>query len=87
MPYNYAEEKPKLFSEEQQEKFLKARDWVRDALNASGAFTMGAFITKAGIGGDSWVMMAMIDRLVELGELIEISFGGCAGQLRTFVRG
>lgn len=84
MPYNYTEEKPKLFTEAAQADFIKARDWVKAALSRTGAFTMGAFMQNAGIGGDSWLMMAMIDRLVELGEIHEITLE-CAGQNRTFI--
>jgi hypothetical protein len=38
-------------------------------------------------GGDSWSMMACVDRLVELGELREVTAPPCPWQHRVFVSG
>ena len=34
---------------------------------------------------DSWKMMALVDRLVELSDLAELRYGDCAGQHRVFM--
>jgi hypothetical protein len=36
--------------------------------------------------GDSWTMLACMDRLVELGEIREVPQSGVAGQDRIFVK-
>jgi hypothetical protein len=41
-------------------------------------------ILNAG-GGDSWTMLACVDRLVELGEIREIVQADVPGQYRVFV--
>lgn len=87
MSYSYQEEKARIFTEQGQPEFLKARDWVQKALELTGAFTMGTYLSKCSAGSDSWFRMALVDRLVELGELRELNFGSCAGQYRTFVGG
>jgi len=40
MSYNYATEKPKIFTEKGQREFLKVRDHVKYLLNKAGAFRM-----------------------------------------------
>ncbi len=83
--YNYQNEKQHIFTEEGQLMFLKIRDHVKSCLKVSGAITLGKAIS-AGTGGDSWQMMACVDRLVELGEIREIAQNGyVAGQNRIFV--
>ena len=81
--YVYEVEKPKLFTEEGQENFIKVRDRVRSLLAEAGAFMM--FSGLKDITGDTWEMMANIDRLVELNEIKEITNSGVAGQHRVFV--
>lgn len=39
-----------------------------------------------GITGDGWFMMACVDRLVELGEIREVSKPNCLGQCRIFIK-
>ena len=83
--YRYSDIKPKLFTEDGSVMFTKIRDRVKRLLAESGAFTMGAAIRVAG-GGDSWTMLACVDRLVELGEIREVTEPGVvAGQDRVFV--
>lgn len=81
--YNYYDEKPKIFTEEGQKNFLKARDKAHELLEEAGAFMM--FSALKGISGDSWLQMAYIDRLVELGEIREVTPPNVAGQHRVFV--
>jgi len=82
--YKYNEVKGRLFSDEGQMMFLKVRDFVQDALKRTGAVRMQEAIGAAG-GGDSWTMLACVDRMVELGELREVTTSNVAGQHRVFV--
>ncbi len=82
--YQYKDLKGRLFSDEGQRMFLKVRDFVKDALKRSGAVRMQEAIGAAG-SGDSWTMLACVDRMVELGEIREVTSGNVAGQNRVFV--
>lgn len=82
MSYQYEKEKTKLFAEENQEGFLKTRDRVKELLATAGAFRF----QEAMMAGGSWQQIARIDRLVELGEIREITGSGVAGQHRVFVK-
>lgn len=81
--YKYENEKPNIFLEENQIDFLKVRDRAERLLEISGAFTLEKVIK--GITGSSWLMMAYVDRLVELNEIKEIPTNGFA-QERIFTR-
>jgi len=72
MAYQYETERSALFTEEGQRAFLKVRDAAKELLEIAGAFRQIELLQLAGIGGDSWFMLACIDRLVELGEIEEI---------------
>lgn len=82
--YQYKEMKSNLFSDEGQRMFLRVRDFVQDALRKAGAVRMQEAMSAAG-GGDSFVMLACVDRLVELGEIKEVTDGDVAAQHRVFV--
>ncbi len=85
MAYSYATEKNKLFTEECQGMFLSIRDRAYRLISQSGAATMSKLISNE--TGDSWTMMACVDRLVELGELFEVpNTVDVRGQGRLFVR-
>lgn len=84
MPYNYTEVKPKIFTEENQVKFMKVRDTIKMYLKTSDAFQMSSVLSL--VTGDVWTTMAFVDRLVELGEIREISEKGVAGQNRVFIK-
>lgn len=78
--YNYEKEKPKVFLEENQRDFLKMRDGVK---KLPELFTMDEAMNY--VTGGSWLTMAYVDRLVEIGELREIKQEGfVAGQYRIF---
>ena len=81
--YNYQEQKKNVFTEDGQVTFLKIRDNVKNLLKQAGAVSMDRAIRVA--SGDSWTMMACVDRLVELGEIRELQIGRVAGQDRIFV--
>ena len=83
--YRYEEVKPRLFCDEGQRMFLRVRDCVRNRLSSAGAVRMEEAISNAG-GGDSWELLACVDRLVELGEIREIPQEKVPGQYRVFVK-
>lgn len=85
MPYTYADYRHEVFTEDGQVLFLEIRDRAQALIKQSGAAQCGAIIQ--GSTGDTWKMLACVDRLVELGELREIEYGECAGQHRIFVAG
>ena len=82
--YNYEKEKPFIFTEEGQGMFLKIRDNAKRLLRESVAFALGSVIHAAS-SGNIWQMIACVDRLVELGEIREITGDNVAGQFRVFV--
>ncbi len=67
--YNYKTEKQKLFTEKGQEFFLDVRDRVKERLKQAGAFRFDMIRPKSACY-DSWELMAAIDRLVELKEIV-----------------
>lgn len=81
--YNYEIEKQKMFTDQGQRNFIKVRDRAKRLLAESGAFMM--FAALEDISGESFEMMAYVDRLVELGEIKEITPAGVIGQDRVFV--
>ena len=84
MAYDYRIQRPNVFKEDNQKMFLQIRDNAKCLIGQSGAVTSGKLMK--GCTGDSWDMMACIDRLVEIGELVEIPNTYCKlGQDRIFV--
>ena len=82
--YNYQTEKQKIFTEDGQEMLLKIRDNVHRLIKQSGAVMMQNAINS--VTGDSWMMLACVDRLVELKEIREITGSNVAGQHRVFIK-
>ena len=81
--YKYEDEKQKIFTDKGQRNFIKVRDRARKLLEEAGAFMM--FSALKDVSGDSWEMMAYVDRLVELKEIREITIDGVPAQHRVFV--
>ena len=81
MGYEYDEQKVLLFSDEGSALFIKVRDIALSLIKKSGAFQMHKIFG----GGDVWFYMACIDRMIELGDIVEISQNNVAGQHRIFV--
>ena len=77
MSYDYTKERELLFTENGQRVFIKIRDKILYHLKHSGAFRL----QEVNIG--SWEEIACVDRMVELGELIEFK-RECWGQYRVF---
>lgn len=85
MSYSYEVEKVDLFTDEGQRKFLKVRDNVNELLKKAGAVRMQE--ATSGFSGSSWLALACVDRLVELGEIREViePDDHTPGQYRVFV--
>jgi hypothetical protein len=83
MGYVYADERSKLFTEDGQVTFLKIRDNVKRLLSSAGAFTSEK--AMASVSGDSWMMLAALDRMVELKEIRKVTADGTTwGQHQVF---
>jgi hypothetical protein len=84
--YNYEEQKKQILTEDGLTTFIVIRDNIRTLLDQSGAVRLGNVLV--GICGDTWTMMACIDKMAELGEIMEITKpDSCQGQDRIFIRG
>lgn len=84
MPYDYKAVRSNLFTDDGQRLFLQIRDNTKRLIAESGA-AMAENCWK-GCTGSTWNFMACLDRMVELGELREISPEECAGQHRVFIK-
>jgi len=82
MAYDYQTERPRLFTDDGQRKFLQVRDKVAAMLDESGAVMHG----NLRLTGDSWLTLACVDRMIELGEIVEITGPNVMGQHRVFVK-
>lgn len=81
--YKYSELRPQVFTEEGQVMFLKVRDNAHGLLTLAGAARADKILSP--VSGDSWLMLACLDRLVELKEIREIPQENSLGQHRIFV--
>ncbi len=81
--YNYKEQRNKIFTDEGQKDFLKLRDKVNKLLDISGAFMIENVL---GVNVNTDMTLTCIDRMVELGEIIEIKRDGVFAQHRVFIR-
>lgn len=89
MSYNYASQKHRILTDEGQRNFLKVRDFVFACIEKAGAVRMQEAMAVSH-AGDTWADMATVDRMVELGEIVEVtstdSQARPAGQHRIFTR-
>ena len=84
MSYNYNDFRNDVFKEENQQMFLSIKDKALELINIAGCARMQEIIR--GQTGDSWVMLACVDRLVEMGFLKEVGYDHLAGQYRIFTK-
>lgn len=71
MSYDYRTERPFIFTEDGQLMFLAIRDKTKALISKAGAARCDKMIED--VSGSSWSMLACVDRLVELGEIHEVS--------------
>ena len=83
--YSYATERPWLFTEDGQVCLLKARDQAFKLLDEAGAFMAFSALKKVDYG-DTFKAMAILDRLVELRDVREVTGPEAWGQERVFVK-
>jgi hypothetical protein len=81
--YSYQTEREKVFTEAGQVLFLKIRDKTHELVRLAGAVKLGRIVHGMS-GGDTWLQMACIDRLVELKEVVEVPQERVQGQDRVF---
>lgn len=84
MPYDYTKERHNVFTDEGQKMFLKIRDRTQMLIKISGACTIEKIIDGKGILGDTFIMLACIDRLEELGEIRKIHRDGVSTQRQIY---
>jgi len=83
MSYEYLKERSYVLTKEGQCKMFNVRNVADQAIKISGAVRADKLMDAAG-SGNSWSLMAVVDYLVEVGELREIPTYG-AWQHRVFV--
>lgn len=82
--YSYQTQRERLFTDAGQRMFTAVRDNVRRLLKQAGAVRQQEAL--ATVSGDSWDQIACLDRMVELGELRELTFGdNVSSQYRVFI--
>ena len=82
--YNYETERHEVFTENGQVMFLKLRDRIDALLAKAGAVRLQEAMAE--ITGPGWTILACVDRMIELGEIREITDASVAGQYRVFIR-
>ncbi len=70
--YIYETEKPGLFTEIGQVTFLTIRDKTKELIKTAGS-ARAQEMMNAAKSGNTWLFLACIDRMVELGEIREIT--------------
>lgn len=82
MSYRYAEIRPELFTERGVEMLTRIRRNVGERLVQAGA--VRAIEAWTGVSGDSWLMLACLDYMVEQREIREVTGSDAWGQHRIF---
>lgn len=67
--YAYADLRDHVFTDEGQRALIETRDKAVRLLTQSGAVVMSRLMPM----GDTWKAMAVVDRLVEIGDLREVT--------------
>jgi hypothetical protein len=80
--YDYARERKRVLVGEGQLVFARLRDWAQRAIRRTGAFRMQEAISAVE-PLDVWLVIACVERLVELGEIVEVR-RECFPQYRVF---
>ncbi len=80
--YEYTTMRPMLFTDDGQRLFLKVRDGTLARVRTTGAIRLAEAV--ADYPGEVWMRLACVDRMVELGELVEVSPGRFSALNRIF---
>lgn len=83
MGYSYEAEKGWIFTDDGQRALLRVLDRARKLLEKSGAVRETELLAKD--SGDTWKLMALVDRLVELGYIARVSADDVARQYTVYV--
>jgi hypothetical protein len=67
MSYKYEDEKKRLFTEDGVKTIIFVRDQAKALVKIAGCFTAEKLLEKC--AGDSFTILAVLDFLVEIGEL------------------
>jgi hypothetical protein len=86
MSYRYEDQRPYVLTDGGQRVLLTMRDKAERCIKLGGAVRSLELMSVGG-GGDTWQLMACVDRLVELNYLQEITDDKVAGQHRVFTAG
>jgi hypothetical protein len=83
MSYDYKIHRGLVFTEHGQCMFAQMQSNAAGIISISGAVKADKLMTS----GDTWLMLACMDRLIELGYLREVTGPNSRGQDRVFVAG
>lgn len=73
MSYDYATERPAIFTEDGMKQYTKFRDHVQYIVRLNGAFrVMELEKNTKGMPSSSWLELAFLDYMVEQGELVRM---------------
>ncbi len=84
MSYDYETEKAFVFTDKGQKMLLSVRDNAFRLISIAGAARIDKILANQ--IGDSWAMLACVDRLVEIGDLIKLPDEGAMTQFRVLRR-
>lgn len=82
--YKYSEQRDFVFTDLGQRQLLRIRDRIGELLREAGAVRMQEALRNE--TGSSWDMLVCVDRLVELGEIKELTGPNIPGQHRVFIQ-
>jgi len=85
MSYRYEDYKDFTFNDAGQRALLRVRDFAFKVTKQAGCVRCEELMNQAQFG-DQWQRLSIVDRLVELGDIMEVSLAKpVAGQDRLFV--
>ena len=82
MSYDYQALREQVFTDEGQRMYIQLRDHTRDLMSKAGCAQLCKMIEP--LTGDSWLMLACVDRMVELLD-IDCVYTGHATQFNIYV--
>ena len=82
--YTFEGVKAVLFTEEGSAKFIRSRDRILEILRNSGAIRMQEALDVVDNFGDSWTNMSVLDQMVRLKDIKEVTGSNVCGQYRVF---